>query len=340
MGNDRATTSAKIRAQTVEEVALAILPFQNFVVSAHYNPDADAFGSSLGLAHGLRTLGKSVTVINPDKPKSYYSFLPGIESVVQETSLSSAEVFIACDCGDEKRLGDGAWERIKALPMIVNIDHHSSNTEFGALNFIREGASSTSEMIFDLLEALGSLAGKALITKEVATCLYAGVSADTGSFRYPSTTATTFAVAGRLMSYGADPAAIADALYSQNSVASVMLQGEALSHVHFLKDGAIGVVKVTKEMFDRFEATSDDTEDLADKVRSIQGVKIVAFMREEEGLWKVSLRSRIPLHNVSAIAVSFGGGGHKCAAGFRWKKEVTELERELFPKLEAVLTPR
>lgn len=308
------------------------------LIAAHYHPDADAYGSSCGLALGLRNQGLTTVVVNESGILPRYDFIPGVNEVIDALPAGfQPEAVVACDCGDVKRLGDMLGPQIIALHPLCNLDHHISNNHFGDLNIVRPDASSTSEIVFDLLLALEQHWNKKLIDKNVAQCLFAGLSADTGSFRYSSTNQRTFAIAQELVVRGAVPHLLAQAMFSQEEFSAVKLQAEAMSKLELKAGNSIAIVRVEKEMMLQHLATREDTEALVERARDIRGVKIAVFIREDEGFLKVSMRSKSPELDVAKVAASFGGGGHYQAAGFRWKGDRQQLESSLFPMLESLV---
>ena len=321
------------------EIAARILPLQNVLIAAHYNPDADAYGSSLGLGLGLRALGKRAAFVNETALVARYRTLPAIAEVQNEVPGGDFEALIACDCGDEKRLGDRLKSDLLRLPLVFNIDHHRSNSFFGAYNCVEADAGSASEIVFDVLEELGRLTGKSPFTKDAATWLFAGIMGDTGSFRYSSTTPKTFETARRLVEYGAEPAVVGEVLYGRARPAAVRLHAEALRGLELSHGGKVALVVVNARMLAGFGATADDTEELVEKARDIDGVEVAVFIREEDGYWKTSLRSKNPAHDLSRIAAAFGGGGHLSAAGFRWRGSYQELRARLAAELDNLLAP-
>jgi phosphoesterase RecJ-like protein len=157
--------------------------------------------------------------------------------------------------------------------------------------------------------------------------------ADTGSFRYSSTTASTLEAGARLVRAGAVPNQVSQQLYARQSLTTIKLHAECLLNVKLFEQDSVSVLVVTKEMVERLGATPDDSEGLVERGRDIQGVKVSALMRWVDDLWRVSLRSRDPRWDVSTVAQAFGGGGHKAAAAFRWRRSQAELESLLIPKL-------
>ncbi|RIL11288.1 MAG: bifunctional oligoribonuclease/PAP phosphatase NrnA, partial [Proteobacteria bacterium] len=208
-------------------------------------------------------------------------------------------------------------------------DHHTSNSLFGSVNLVDEHASSTSEMIYHLLKA-----GSFEITKEVAICLFAGIMADTGSFRYSNTTQQTFLAAADLTHLGASSDLIGRAMFGNNSQGAVRLHALALSALKLHFDGKICELVVDDEMVKASGASVDDSDGLVEKGRDITGVLISFLIRWDGEIWRVSLRSREARYDVSKVAQIFGGGGHKSAAAFRWRKSLEELKPRLLVELE------
>lgn len=303
------------------------------VVVSHYSPDPDAYGSSCGLTLALQAAGKRVVCVNEDGASERLNFIPGVRKVEADFPENFADLLIAVDCGDARRVGDRLSSGVRKFKRVINIDHHSSNDLFGTLNYVDAHASSTSELVLKLLEQM-----QIPISADVATCLYAGLSADTGSFKHSSTSAEAFAIAGRLVSYGAMPSEIAQQLYSSNNLSTVKLQAEAIAGMQLFANGEVAEVVVTTEMAQRLGADPEETDELKQVAQSVKGVKASVVIRESADLWRVSLRSRTPQYNVAAVAEQFGGGGHKCAAAFRWRKSLEDLRKKLRPLLEAVVT--
>lgn len=310
-----------------------------FVV-AHVNPDADAYGSSCGLALGLRSFGIATDVFNESGYVPRYDVIPGAAQVSKELpkTFGPDDVVIVCDCGAIERVGDLFRPIIRGAPRLINIDHHTANSLFGHANYVVDGASSTSELVFNLLRGLELRTGRTdIITEECSKCLLAGIIGDTGSFRYPSTSATTFRVAGELVDRGARPDILTQELFANHSLAAVRLQAEAMSGVALHDRGMFAEVVVTQEMLKRLGADLLDADSLAERARDIEGVKVSALYKQDVDMWRVSLRSRQGAVDVSSVAQHFGGGGHKPAAAFRWRRDIETLQRELQEKIREAL---
>jgi phosphoesterase RecJ-like protein len=319
--------------EVASQVFEAIICCSSFVVVSHYNPDADAYGSSAAVALALRELGKRVVLVNESGIVERYRWMPGVGEVTNRFPDVAPECVIVCDCGALDRVGDSIKGAVVTSPRIINIDHHVSNEGFGSINLVEVGASSTSEVVFEVLSRQESC-----ISPKVATCLLAGIYGDTGSFRYGSTTQKTFEVALELVKRGAVPHEIASHLFSQVSLAGTMLQSAALLEMQMHQGGTIAELIVPRSHYEKYGAIEEDTAVLCERARDIAGVIISVLIREDEGLWRVSLRTKDKDINLSEIAAAFGGGGHRAAAAFRWRKPLEELRSTLLPRLkEAVI---
>jgi phosphoesterase RecJ-like protein len=323
-----------------DEVLDILQATKRAIIVSHVNPDADAYGSSCGLAQGLESFGISVAVYNESGFIPRYAVIPGAAHVSKDlpTAFAHDDVVIVCDCGALERVGEAYLPVIRSALKLINIDHHTSNPLFGHANYVIEGASSTSELVFDLLSALEKRTGRLdIITQESAKCLLAGIIGDTGSFRYPSTTAKTFTVASELVRRGARPDVLTQELFANHSLAAVKLQAEAMSGVVLQEHGLFAEVTVTQEMLKRVGADLLDADSLAERARDIEGVRVSALFKQDVDMWRVSLRSRQGAVDVAWVAQQFGGGGHKPAAAFRWRKDLETLKTELRAKIKEAL---
>lgn len=315
---------------SISEVSRVLQEGDSFVIVSHYNPDADAYGSSLGLYNALKAMGKNVTVCNETGIIQRYISLPSIQGI--KNTPQEGEILLICDCGSYSRVGDSFKDKFKNFKKSVNIDHHVSNEFFSPLNYVDITASSTSEMIFDILTD-----AQIPITKEAAICMLAGIIGDTGSFQYTCATQKTFQVAEKLMSYGASPSEISRALFGSTPLSVVKLHAEALLSANFLFEDQFAEIIVTADMLSKHKASMDDTEGLAEKGRDIQNVKVSACYRQDGPIWRISMRSTSDKYNVSDVAGAFGGGGHKVAAAFRSTKSLESIQESLRTKIKEIL---
>ncbi len=299
-------------------------PRGHALMLGHVHPDADVLGTLLAIGLALEARGWTVRFGGPHPAPGYLAFLPGVARYHRlERAEGPWDVVVSTDCPNPDRT-EGLLEQARAGAVVVNVDHHPDNRNYGDVNWIEPRASATGEMVYDLLVALGDP-----ITPAVATNLYTAISTDTGSFRYSNVTPKTFRVAAALVSAGADPAFVASALFERREPQALAWLGEALSRVRVSADGRVGWLAlpagVVPEAF-------IEGEELVNYPRSVVSVKVACLLRERDGQVKVSLRGKGDV-DVQRIAASFGGGGHRNAAGFTMPGS---LDRATAVVLEAV----
>jgi len=313
----------------IHSIADIIRKGRRFLVTSHVRLDGDAVGSELALYEALRGLGKEAVVYNQDRTPRMYAFLPDAGVIVNRLGpLEGFDAVFVLDCSEIERVGDEA-PRIAGIRQIVNIDHHISNDRYGHLTLTDPEASSTGEMVFRLLDAMGLE-----ITKDMAVNLYTAILTDTGAFRYSNTGPGTFAVAGRLLEKGADPAWIAQQVYETFPAVKIRLLARALTTLEFDWQGRIAALTVTKKMLDEAGAEWEHTEGFVEYPRAVEGVQVAAFLSEiGDGLYKVSLRSK-GRFSVEAVARKFGGGGHINAAACRIQGDADTVKKRLFDAIK------
>lgn len=295
---------------------------EQFFIATHVSPEADALGSSIALAMALESLGKKTIVYDKDPVPEFYKFLPGHERFTNSISNLQPSTFnlILLDCNDPERAELGKIEFISSAV----IDHHETEREFGDIKWVAPQAPAAGLMIFYLIKELG-----VRITKEIATNLYSAIAIDTGTFRYSNTTPEALRVAAELIEAGADPSFIAGNLYEAWSENRFGLLLKVLNTLEINNDVAIAAI--TLDMFRETGAAVADTENFPGFMRMLKSIKISALFREiETNYYKVSLRSKGKI-NVAKIAVVFGGGGHRNAAGYRIRADF-ETARETLLK--------
>jgi bifunctional oligoribonuclease and PAP phosphatase NrnA len=293
---------------------ISVLKNSKFIgIASHINPDGDSVGSLLALGMVLERQGKRAYASIPD-PGSYppqYRFLPGqhLLSAPQDFP-EKLDLFLALDCSNSDRLGS-LRDIAKRATVLVNIDHHEDNTRYGSFNLVNKKASSTAELVYDLIEK-----AKWEINPDVATCLYTGIVTDTGRFQHRNTTTETFILASRLVKSGADIFGVVKEVYENQSLAYTRLLGRALQRAEILEEQDLIYSYVTLEDLKETGAVLPETEDLIDYLRAVRGTRIVALFKEmEDGKVRVSLRSRDGFE-VGPVARGMGGGGHAMAAGY------------------------
>jgi bifunctional oligoribonuclease and PAP phosphatase NrnA len=295
-----------------------------FFIATHINPEGDALGSSIALSLALETMGKTTIVFDRDSVPEYYRFLPGNERVVSSVSeLPTMDLnLVLLDCNVPERAGiDGLQFRNTMV-----IDHHETEKDFGDIKWVIPDAAATGMMIFYLIKELGMK-----ITREIAVNLYAALAIDTGTFRYANTSSEVLKVAAELLESGANPAFISTNLYETWSEKRFRLFIMALNTLE-IREG-VAFTSVTRGMFRETATTAEDTENFSGFPRMMKDVKISAFFREtDEAHWKVSLRSKGDI-NVAFFASSFGGGGHKNAAGYMIRAPLKTAQENLLGEI-------
>jgi phosphoesterase RecJ-like protein len=309
----------------LQAIADTIRAHERFLVTTHENPDGDALGSLLATKLMLRQLGKNTVVYlagETSLPREY-QFME-LEDLRREPPGDVHErVLVAVDCANESRLGPDPSVLARA-PLVIDIDHHHDNTRFGHLNFIDPHASSTGEILRDLLDALGLD-----LTPEIAEALYIAVVTDTGRFQYANTTAKALRLAAELVEAGADVHRVFQGVYENVAFAKLKLVARALDNAQVYEGGRVVVSHLERGDFAAAGAEEPYSEGIIDYLRAVEGAEIAALIREPPSqngpTRRVSLRTTAEDVDVSAIARKSGGGGHKQAAGFASEASVAEI---------------
>jgi phosphoesterase RecJ-like protein len=322
--------------QVPSQIIEALHKANNVLLVSHVFPDGDALGSQLALAEILESLGKEPYCYCQEPVSAMYEFLPGSEKIKNELpGIKQFDAAVAVDCGDRFRLGQAMDTLLQIHPFIV-IDHHAGHREFGDIGWVEADRSSTAEMIFDLALALN-----ADVTYNAAYCLYTAIVSDSGSFKYDSTSAYTFQVASHLLNRGVVPSEVAGKLFDNYSANRLRLLEKVLGSLELYANGQIAIISATSEMFEASGAKREDTEEFINLPRALRSVKVAAFLRDTpEGFIKVSLRAKGEC-DVSQVALKYGGGGHRNAAGYSVKdKTMAETRDELLLEIKRRLKSR
>jgi bifunctional oligoribonuclease and PAP phosphatase NrnA len=289
---------------------------RKFVLTSHVRPDCDALGSELGMAQVLEALGKEVRIVNAQATPGNLAFIDPTNRIavlgrdVKAADLASYDCLMVLDTSAWAQLG-GMGDVIRGIAAKkIVLDHHISSDELGAEVFRNVAAEATGRLVVEAARELG-----VKLTPEMAMPLFAALATDTGWFRFASTTGETYRFGGQLVDAGAQPAAIYNAIYEQDTLARVQLRGRILARAQTELDGRLVFTSVTREDFDATGAAAADTEDVVNMTLVISGTDVAVISVEQpDGNVKVSFRSRAGL-DCSRLAESFGGGGHKAAAG-------------------------
>ncbi|HUB99669.1 MAG TPA: bifunctional oligoribonuclease/PAP phosphatase NrnA [Solirubrobacterales bacterium] len=320
-----AAEGTSVATSDLERVGAELRSRDRFLLTAHEGPDGDALGSLLGMHNLLTQLGKDSVMFLAAKEFPLpieYRFLP-LEEVFHEPPADMADrTVVFLDCGNIDRMpvdfltaGDND---------VINIDHHHDNTRFGDFNLVDVDASCTAEIVYDLAQLMG-----ARITPEMAAALYVGLITDTGNFMYDNTNAHTHRVAAELIDAGVDVDDTYRRLYEHVPMEKVRLVSRALEGIQRHCGERLAITYITSEDYAATGAGEEMTEGVIDFLRSIEGTKVAAVVRDlgnrGRAARKVSLRSSDGEVDVSAIARKSGGGGHKRAAGFSTDLELDDL---------------
>jgi phosphoesterase RecJ-like protein len=310
----------------MEPVLAALRDHDRFVVTSHENPDGDALGSLLATHLTLAAMDKdSVMVLAGPAPlPGEYRFLELPErGLRREKPADHGErVLLALDCANETRIVDPAL--LADAPLSVNIDHHHDNSLFADVNLVVPAASSTGELLADILHALGIG-----LTPDIAEALYVALVTDTGRFQYANTTPKALRLAADLVEAGADVHKVFQGVYETVQFAKLKLLARALDRARVFEGGRIVVSYLLRTDFAEVGAAEPYSEGIIDYLRAVEGAELAALIREppREGSpsRKVSLRASVDELDVSAIARGFGGGGHRQAAGFGTDLSIDEI---------------
>ncbi len=254
-------------------------------------------------------MGKNVLVYLKDNIPYKYEFLPQPRGLVHSVPTQEVDAVFAVDCGDFFRIGKG-YEHFKNNGTLINIDHHDTNEAFGFVNIIDERASSTAEIIYTIIKALG-----VAIDFNIAVNIYTAILTDTGSFRYNSTTARAFTICEEMTHLGVVPASVAEKVYESHPKQRFLLLCSALGTLETYDQDRLAIMEVTEEMFRLTGGSKEQTDGFVEFLKEMRGVQVAVVARQVgENKYKISMRSKGPV-DVASVARQFGGGGHKNAAG-------------------------
>lgn len=308
-----------------QESIQALKPFlsvpRKIAVVTHWSPDGDAIGSSLGLSNYLQKAGHTVSVIVPNDYPEFLWWMKGHDSVINaekdiknaKDAFANSELIFCLDFNDLGRINVvGQFLATLKNPMVM-IDHHPQPSEFAKYALHKTSASSTCELIYEFIAEMNQLD---LIDGDIADCLYAGIMTDTGSFRFPATTAFTHTVVADLISRGAKHSQVYNRVYDDNNESRIRLLGFSLSEkLEVLMEYRTAFFTLSNEEHERFQYKKGDTEGLVNYALTIRGIVFAAFFSERDGKIKCSFRSKGKFDVNLFSRANFSGGGHMNAAG-------------------------
>jgi len=305
-----------------------------FLLTTHVRPDGDGLGSMLALADTLRHQGKEARLVVASPLPSRYAFLDPEGWIERFTPPGEpwrhAEVVIVLDTGTWNQLGDfGPFLRDLPAAKVI-IDHHQTQDELGGIRLVDTTAEATGRLVFEAIEALGER-----LSPPAANALFTAVAMDTGWFHHSNTTAATFVLEAELVLAGARPDVLYEELFEHNSLPRLKLMGLVLERLQVVAGGRVAYTEIQRQDYHATGATPQDSEDLVNFTRSLDGVEVgLLFMEQPRGGVKVSFRSRARV-DVARVAERFGGGGHRLASGAVVEGALDEVRGRV---LEAVLT--
>lgn len=331
--------------QLIQQLSELLQGRKKIFVVSHKNPDGDAIGSAIGWGRFLKNMGHEVVVSTPNEYPDFIAWIEGAKDILMysqhpdkvKEEVAAADLIFCLDFNALQRIDETGDLIAKAKGKKVLIDHHQQPESFPDITFSDVTACSTSQMVFEIIEALGQ---KKLMDAGAAAALYVGIMTDTGSFKFPSTTAQTHRVISELIYAGANNAHIHQLVYDNQSMDRLKLVGHCLDTMEVLSQYKMAIIKVTKKDHQTFNIQKGDSEGIVNYPLGVKDIVFSAFFREDKDLVKISFRSK-GTFDVNALARKyFSGGGHINAAGGvsseGLEKAIQKL-KDVLPEYEAEL---
>ena len=307
----------------------------DIIISSHVNPDGDAIGGGLSLLLAVKKLkdkngdlsNKNIRFVLEESVPKNLKFLKhsSLVEIYDPVETYEHDLFIAVDCATKERMGK-VNDIIDPKAKVINIDHHTSNSLFGNLNYVQE-ISSTSEIMYNLIEKLD-----VHIDIDMAETIYTGIVNDTGNFAHDNVSADTFKIASKLKCIGVNTSKVVREFFQTKSMPTLKLMGLTLNGFQFVDEKKLAYFFLTQEALKSVGGSKEETEGLVEVLRSYEATEVALFLREEaDGRIKGSLRSKSA--DVNKIASIFGGGGHVKAAGFNTAMKIDEVIKQVVKNL-------
>ena len=321
--------------ETTQRIEALLATPKKVVIVGHKNPDGDAVGSCMGLCFFLKSLGHDAQVVMPNDYPTFLKWMPGNETIVtheKETEKSqqlfdTADIVFTLDFNALNRAGDLEPILETCSAKFVMIDHHQAPMEYAVATYSDVTMSSTSEMVYHFIDALGKLA---LLSAEIATNLYTGIMTDTGSFRFSSTSPATHRAIAHLLEVGANGSEIHNNIYDTNTPDRLKLLGVALNNMVILSDYNTAYITLTQKELDNHNFKKGDTEGFVNYSLSVLGIKFAAIFIEskQDAIVKISFRSKGTFSVNEFARAHYSGGGHTNAAGGKSDKNMEDTISE------------
>lgn len=291
----------------------------NILILTHRNPDGDTLGSGFALLRALKKMGKKAKLLNNDEIPSKYSYL--YEDIGEEDFTE--EFIVSVDVAEKKLLGDGIREKYGDR-VDLSLDHHESSKFYAKETYVEPDSASACEIIYLVIKALG-----VSVDSDIASCVYTGISTDTGCFKYSNVTPRTHLIAAELIAHGANHSKINEIMFDTKTFGSIMLEKLCYENLEMFCDGKVAVISVTKKMLSDCGVDKSALDAIKPITRQIEGVGIGITIKEEEGgKTGVSVRTS-EAYDASLICANFGGGGHIRAGGCEFSTTVEETKKKV-----------
>ena len=314
---------------TLDNILEEINKAESIVILTHENPDGDAIGTGLALYNSLKQMGKKPDIIIPEYPR-IFGFLPGSDEIKKESDIEKYDLAISVDCATIKML-NGFASYFENAKVKISIDHHSTNTMFGDLNYVSPDAPACAQILLVVLEYF-----KVEITKDIGTCIVTGIITDTGGFKYSGVTSETFEFVAWLLNKGINISRIYRKVLQTKTRANFELNRIATNRLEFFEDGKVAFTYITKEDEGKVGAESGDHEGIVETGRDVEGVEVSIFIRQTDKGCKVSMRSNEYV-NVSDVCLLLGGGGHAHAAGATMQCTIEQAKEKILRQIKTVI---
>lgn len=309
----------------------------NIVIVAHKSPDGDSIGSSVGLYHYLKKKGFPVENCHPDPSPHFLRWINGVDEIINYEdnpskvieSIKNSDVIFCLDFNDFGRVGNGMKPLLESSKAYkVMIDHHLNPSDEFDLQFSEIESCSTAQLIYDLIESLGDLE---ILDEKIGEPLYCGIMTDSGSFRFPSTTPHTHEVIAGLMRAGVKNYRVHENVFDTNTIDRLRLRGFAINEkLEILEEYGVAIISLSKSDLEKFNYVKGDTEGLVNIGLSITGINKSIFLKEADGIIKISFRSKGSDNPVNIMASEyFQGGGHANASGGMWNGSLEEAVEKI-----------
>lgn len=287
----------------------------DFLILCHSHPDGDTLGCGYGLLRALRLMGKRANVRCEDPIPRKFS----LSCDIPEVQDFEPKYIVSVDVADEKLLGENVQKEYGGKINLA-IDHHSKNAEFADYLYLDASAAAACEIIYQIVCELG-----VVITKDIADCIFTGISTDTGCFRYSNTTPRTHYFAAKAMEYGADAEKINKIMFETKTKQYAVLERMVLESLQFYCDNKLAIIAITQDMYEKSGCDESECDGIASLPRQIEGVLVGVTVKERsKGDYKISVRTCAPV-DASQICAKMGGGGHIRASGCRLQGDLDSV---------------